>query len=245
MLIPLRDDNLISRRPRATITIIAACVAVFLFQLTLGDRGQQVLALGYGMIPSVLFGTRHLSPSIPSAAPWMTIFTSMFLHGGFLHIIGNMIYLWVFGQAVEDVLGSIRYFIFYIVCGVAAALTQAFVEPDASMPMIGASGAISGVLGAYLVLFPRARVLVLLFWGLITTFSLSAKMLLLWWIAIQIISIFLSPTEEGGVAWYAHVGGFFAGMAIMWIFRPTQLPPRRVPAWGPRPSPWRRRGPWG
>ena len=244
MLIPLRDDNLISRRPVANIAIIAACVAVFLFQLTLTEHGQRVLALGFGMIPSVLFGTRHLSSAIPTVAPWMTIFTSMFLHGGFLHIIGNMIYLWVFGQAVENVLGPLRYTMFYVVCGIAAALTQAYVDPSASAPMIGASGAISGVLGAYLLLFPRARVSVLFFWGLITTLNLSAKVLLLWWIAIQVISVLISPRQEGGVAWYAHIGGFVAGMALIWIFRPTQLPPRRASTWA-RPSPWRRRGPWG
>lgn len=245
MLIPLRDDNFISRRPTATITIIGACVAVFLFQLTLSQRGQQVLALGYGMIPAVLFGTRRLSAAIPTVAPWMTIFTSMFLHGGFLHIIGNMIYLWVFGPAVEDALGSIRYFIFYIACGVAAALTQAYVDPAANTPMIGASGAISGILGAYLLLFPRARVVVLFFWGLITTLNLPAKLLLLWWIAIQVVSILLSSGEEGGVAWYAHVGGFLAGMALIWIFRPSGGQARRVTAWD-RPGPWRRRrGPWG
>jgi len=245
MLIPLRDDNLIRHRPAATIAIVAACAAVFLFQLTLTGRGARLFAFGYGMIPAVLFGTERLSAAIPHVTPWLTIFTSMFLHGGWLHIIGNMVYLWVFGQAMEDALGSVRYLIFYLVCGVAAALTQAFVDPAATVPMIGASGAISGVLGGYLVLFPRARVLVLLIWGLITPITLSAKLLLLWWIAIQVISILISTQEAGGVAWYAHVGGFTTGMTLMWLFRPARLPPARATAWT-RASPWgRRRGPWG
>ncbi len=245
MLIPLRDDNLIRNRPVATMAIVGACVVVFLFQLTLTGRGARLFAFGYGMIPAVLFGTERLSAAIPHVAPWMTIITSMFLHGGWLHIIGNMVYLWVFGQAMEDTLGPVRYVVFYLVCGVAAALTQAFVDPAATVPMIGASGAISGVLGGYLVLFPRARVLVLLIWGLITPITLSAKLLRLWWIAIQVISILLSPAQEGGVAWYAHVGGFTTGMALMWLFRPTRLPAARAAAWT-RASPWgRRRGPWG
>jgi len=245
MLIPLRDDNLIRNRPVGTIGIVAVCAVVFLFQLTLTGRGARLFAFGYGMIPAVLFGTERLSAAIPHVSPWATIVTSMFLHGGWLHIIGNMVYLWVFGQAMEDALGSARYVVFYLVCGIAAALTQAFVEPAATVPMIGASGAISGVLGGYLVLFPRARVLVLLIWGLITPITLSAKMLLLWWIAIQVISILISTQEEGGVAWYAHVGGFATGMALMWLFRPRRLPPARDAAWT-RASPWgRRRGPWG
>lgn len=243
MLIPLRDDNLTRRPPVVTIAIIAACTAVFLYQLTLSHRGDEAFTLGYGMTPSVLFGTHRLGRSIPTVAPWLTILTSMFVHGGILHIAGNMIYLWVFGPAVEDALGSVRYLVFYLVCGVAAALTQAFVEADATVPMIGASGAISGVLGAYLVLFPRARIRVLFFFGLITTLYLPATVLLLWWIGMQVLSILLAGAEEGGVAWYAHVGGFVTGMALVWIFRPTRLSFQRSPPWG-RPSP-RRRGPWG
>jgi membrane associated rhomboid family serine protease len=245
MLIPLRDDHVTRRVPAATTAIVAVNVLVFVYMLGLSQRGQEAFALGYGMTPSVLFGTNQLSPSLLTIDPWMTIFTSMFIHGGFLHIFGNMVYLWVFGKALEDTLGSVRFVLFYLVCGVAAALTQAFVEADATVPMVGASGAISGVLGAYLVLFPRARVLVLFFYFLITTLNLPAKALLLWWIAIQLLSILLAGNQEGGVAWYAHVGGFIAGMALVWLFRPTHRPPQYVAAWTQRPSPWRRRGPWG
>ncbi|HEX9461704.1 MAG TPA: rhomboid family intramembrane serine protease [Alphaproteobacteria bacterium] len=253
MLIPLRDDNVTRRPPSATTGIIGLCTAVFLYQISLPGRGSEIVALGYGMIPSVLFGTHHLSPAIPTVAPWLTVFTSMFLHGGFLHIAGNMLYLWVFGRAVDDALGSIRFVVFYLICGVAAAMTQAFVEPDATVPMIGASGAISGILGAYLVLFPRARVLVLFFWGLITPLHLPAKVLLLWWIVVQVASILLSSRGEGGVAWYAHIGGFVAGMILIYLFRPRRFPPAQSPPLPPSqfprrwnsPSPWGRRGPWG
>ncbi len=254
MLIPLRDDNLIRQTPVATMTIIGLCVAVFLYQEALPGRGGEIVALGFGMIPSVLFGTNQLDPGIPHVAPWLTIFTSMFLHGGFLHIAGNMIYLWVFGRAMENALGPVRFVLFYLLCGVAAALTQAFIESNAEVPMIGASGAISGVLGGYLLLFPRARVLVLFFWGLITTFNLSAKALLLWWIAIQLLSLFLSAKGEGGVAWYAHVGGFVAGLLLVHLFRPRRPPLMPIPPtstwYDPRKSPWGRgtggrRGPWG
>ena len=254
MLIPLRDDNLIRRPAVATVTIIGLCVAVFLYQETLPGRSGEAFALGFGMIPSVLFGTNQLDPRIPTIAPWLTIFTSMFLHGGVLHIAGNMIYLWVFGRAMESALGPVRLTVFYLLCGVAAALTQAFIEADAEVPMIGASGAISGVLGGYLILFPRARVLVLFFWGLITTFNVSAKALLLWWIALQLVSIVISGPQEGGVAWFAHIGGFVAGMILVHVFRPSRPPLIPIPPtstwYDPRKGPWgrrpgERRGPWG
>ena len=250
MFIPLRDDNLIRRLSVATIGIIALCVVVFLYQETLPERGAEAFALGYGMIPSVLWGTDQLNPGIPTVAPWLTIFTSMFMHGGFLHIAGNMVYLWAFGRAMEEALGPVRFVLFYLVCGVAAAMTQALVEADAAVPMIGASGAISGVLGGYLLLFPRARVQVLFVWGLVTMLNLPAKALLLWWIAIQLISIFLASSEEGGVAWYAHIGGFAAGMVLIHLFRPSRPPPAPIPPtstwYRPPGGPWgRRRGPWG
>ncbi len=249
MLIPLRDDNVTRTRPPATMAIIAICTAVFLYQLSLSRRADEILALGYGMIPSVLLGTNHLNPGIPTVDPWLTIFTSMFMHGGFLHIAGNMLYLWVFGRAVEEALGSVRYTIFYLLSGVAAAMTQALIESDSTMPMIGASGAISGILGAYLVLFPRARVLVLFFFGLIMPLHLPAKALLLWWIVLQVVSILIANPAEGGVAWYAHVGGFVTGMVLVSLFRPSRPAPVRIPPTSPWYRPpsdaWRRRGPWG
>jgi len=231
MLIPLRDDQLSLRPPAVTTAIVAACTLVYLFQMTLGVRGQQILALGYGLIPSVLLCTDHLSPSIPTVAPWMTVFTSMFLHGGLLHLVGNMVYLWVFGRSVEGALGHGRFLVFYLVCGVAAAAAQTLMDADSQLPMVGASGAISGVLGAYFLLFPRARVRVLFFYLLITVLNLPAKWLLLWWIVVQLASILLGDQEQGGVAFYAHIGGFVAGMVLLSFFRPWRAAVRRGP-WG-------------
>jgi membrane associated rhomboid family serine protease len=147
-----------------------------------------------------------------------------------------MIYLWVFGNNIEDEMGHVRFVVFYLLCGVAAAMSQALVEPDAAIPMVGASGAISGVLGAYMLLHPHARVTVLVVYGLITTINLPAVAVLGWWIVIQLINLFIADPGQGGVAWYAHVGGFVAGLVLVPVFR------RRTARAG-----WndRRRGPWG
>lgn len=235
MLIPIRDENPTLRVPVVTVAIIAACVVVSLYQLALSEREEQVFALGFGMIPSVLFGERQLSASIPSVDPWLTVITSMFLHGGLLHLAGNMVYLWVFGNNIEDAMGHVRFVVFYLVCGAAAALAQAYVEPDSSIPMIGASGAVSGVLGAYLVLHPHARVVVLFFYGLVTTVTLPAMAVLGWWIVVQVVNVLIAEPGQGGVAWYAHIGGFIAGMVLILFFRHSHVP---------LGSGARRRGPW-
>lgn len=236
MLLPIRDDNPTIRPSFVTVALIVVCALVSLFQLTLSERQDHVFALGFGMIPSVLFGMRELSASIPTVDPWLTVITSMFLHGGLMHLAGNMVYLWVFGNNIEDSMGHVRFVIFYVVCGVAAALTQAFVEPDSSIPMIGASGAVSGVLGAYLVLHPHARVTVLFFYGLVTTVNLPAMAVLGWWIVVQVVNVLLAEPGQGGVAWYAHIGGFVAGMALIGVFKHSHIP---LMGGG------RQRGPWG
>lgn len=236
MLIPIKDENPTVGAPVLTVGFIAICVLVFLYQLVLPGRAGEAFVLGYGMIPAVLFGTAELAPGIPTVDPWMTVLTSMFLHGGVLHLAGNMVYLWVFGNNIEDAMGHGRFFVFYLLCGIAAALTQAYVEPTSQLPMIGASGAVSGVLGAYLVLHPHARVTTLFWYGLVTTFNLPAMAVLGWWIVVQIINVLITDSTEGGVAWYAHIGGFLAGMVLIPLFRH-----RHIPLWGGA----RRRGPWG
>lgn len=236
MLIPIRDENPTLRVPVITVAIIAICVVMSLAQLALSEREEHRLALGFGMIPAVLFGIRELSPAIPTVDPWLTVVTSMFLHGGLLHLAGNMVYLWVFGNNIEDAMGHVRFVLFYLLCGTVAALTQAYVEPDSSIPMIGASGAVSGVLGAYLVLHPHARVDVLFFYGLITTVRLPAMAVLGWWIVVQVVNVLISEPGQGGVAWYAHIGGFVAGMALIAFFRHSHIP---------LIGGARRRGPWG
>src|SRR3954463_2204947 len=140
MLIPLRDDQLQLRPPAVTIALIGACTLVFLYQMGLNPRQQQVLTLGFGLIPSVLLGANDLAPSIPTVEPWLTVLTSMFLHGGVLHLVGNMIYLWVFGRSMEGALGHGRFLVFYVISGAAAAMAQTFMEPQSELPMVGASG---------------------------------------------------------------------------------------------------------
>jgi membrane associated rhomboid family serine protease len=245
MFFPFRDDNPTVRPPIVTVATIALCVLVYLYQLGLGEQAEELLILGFGMIPAVLFGYERLPAAIPTVSPWLTILSSMFLHGGFLHLLGNMLYLWVFGNNVEDAMGHARFTVFYVVWGVAAALSQALIEPESTIPMIGASGAISGVLGAYIVLHPHARVQVLFFYGLVTVINLPASVVLGWWAAVQVISLLLAEPGQGGVAWYAHLGGFIAGAALVPFFRRRDDPPPLLSrGHDAAPGPWRR-GPWG
>jgi membrane associated rhomboid family serine protease len=220
-MIPLRDDNPSELRPVVTIALIAACTLVFLWQLAHGGRGAQAVIYSLGLIPSVLFGINQLPEELASVPPTLTIFTSMFLHGGWLHLIGNMLYLWIFGDNVEDAMGHVRFFFFYVLCGIAAAFAQAIPDPNSTVPMVGASGAISGVLGAYLLLYPHARVLVLIPIGIFPyTIRLPAGLVLVLWFGMQFLSNVLSPPSAGGgVAFRAHIGGFVAGMALLLLFK--------------------------
>ncbi|GIX21858.1 MAG: hypothetical protein KatS3mg121_0641 [Gammaproteobacteria bacterium] len=181
-------------------------------------------------MPAALFGT--VPPPVPPAVdPWLTVFTSMFMHGGFMHLAGNMLYLWIFGNNVEDALGHGRFIVFYLLCGVVAAFAQALPDPASPIPMVGASGAISGVLGAYLLLYPYARVLVAVPLGFyITTVYLPAGLVLSLWFLFQFISSLFAAGQQGGVAFRAHLGGFVAGMVLLPLFKRRGLrlfhPPR-------------------
>ncbi len=224
-MIPLRDDNPTSSAPVLTISLIAINVMVFLYQLSLDPRGGQLLVYQFGAIPSVVFGSNSLPSNIAVIPPVFSLFTSMFLHGGWLHLIGNMLYLWIFGDNIEDAMGKVRFFVFYVLSGLLAAFSHAIISPGSNIPMIGASGAISGVLGAYLVLYPRARVLVLIpllgfFWRL---FYIPAMFVLGFWFLLQIFSGGLEGSSAGGVAWGAHVGGFIAGMLLVGIFKKRKV----------------------
>jgi membrane associated rhomboid family serine protease len=220
-MIPLRDDNPTELRPVVTVAVIIAATLVFLWQLSLGPRGELAL-YSFGLVPSVLLGTHPLPAELVVVPPGWTLLTSMFMHASWLHLIGNMLFLWIFGDNVEDAMGHGRFVFFYLLCGVAAELAQVLPEPHSTLPMIGASGAISGVLGAYLLLFPRARVLVLVPLGLIfTTVRWPASVVLLLWFGLQFLSSVLAPGGSGGVAFRAHVGGFVAGMLLVgWFKRP-------------------------
>jgi membrane associated rhomboid family serine protease len=216
-MIPLHDDNPTELKPFLTVTLIVACVLVFLWQLSLGRAGQRAI-FALGVIPAVLLGGKTLAPALALVSPETTIFTSMFLHGGFLHLAGNMLYLWIFGNNVEDAMGHARFIVFYVLCGAAAVFAQALPDPGSEIPMIGASGAISGVLGAYLLLYPHARVLVGIPIGFVMhTTSLKAGWVLGFWFLLQLINSMVAAGP--GVAWYAHLGGFLAGLALVPWFR--------------------------
>lgn len=219
-MIPLHDDNPTTITPVLTIGLIAACVLVFFWQLSLGPR-QEYAIYALGVTPAVLFGHLQLPEAVALVAPTATVFTSMFLHGGWMHLIGNMLYLWIFGNNIEDAMGHARFIVFYALCGVAAALAQALPDPHSQIPMIGASGAISGVLGAYLLLFPHARVLVAIPIGFyLHTTRIKAGWVLGFWFVLQLVNTAASAGQEGGgVAWGAHLGGFVAGMALLPLFK--------------------------
>jgi membrane associated rhomboid family serine protease len=218
-MIPLRDENPVSSTPVVTWALLAACVLVFLWQMSLGAPGFNRAIFSLGVIPAVLFGHAQLPPEIALVPPAATVVTSMFLHGGWMHLAGNMLYLWIFGDNIEDRMGSGRFALFYLVCGTAAVFAQSLPAPTSPVPMIGASGAVSGVLGAYLLLFPRTRVLVLVPIGFILkVIRLPAVWVLGLWFAIQLISSLLAPADGGGIAFRAHLGGFAAGLLLAPLF---------------------------
>lgn len=229
-MIPISDDNPTTHRAYVNWTIIAACVAIYLWELLLsGQMNADINRLGF--VPARLFAP--MSPADKHIAPVASIFTAMFVHGGLLHIAGNMLYLAIFGNNIEEAMGHVRYFVFYLLCGAAAALTLAFMDPQASIPMIGASGAISGVLGAYVLLYPRARVTVIVPLGIILwPFTLSAVWVVGLWFLLQLVSAVLTDPAQPGVAWWAHVGGFAMGLMLTPLFKS-----RAVPLFGHRAAP--------
>ena len=249
LAIPFRDDTPLHERPVVTYGLVGACVVVFLWQLSLGPNGLDRSALSLGMIPAVLFGTARLPARLALVAPPVTIFTSMFLHSGWLHLIGNMIYLFVFGKGVESALGGLRFLACYLLCGLVAALTQALTDPTSTLPMIGASGAIAGVLGAYLVLYPFGNVFVF-FWIIIIfrVIAVPAILLLGFWFLMQLWSAEGTSASAGGVAVWAHVGGFVSGTILVLFMRRrsvAMLQGRRTRSFAisnPRDAQWRGSG---
>lgn len=220
LFFPLFDDNPTRRTPVVTIALIVLCGAVYLWQASLVGQAGNRAVFAFGVIPAVLFGHADLPPPLAVVPSWATVVTSMFMHGGIMHLGGNMLYLWIFGNNVEDSMGRGRFVVFYLLCGTAAALTQSLSDPTSTVPMIGASGAIGGVLGAYLVLHPRANVRVF-FWFLIIVrlINVPAVIVLGLWFAGQVFSGVMTPTGEGGVAFWAHIGGFVAGVVLIPFFR--------------------------
>lgn len=219
-MIPLKDDNPRLGFPVINTALIVANIAVFLHQVFLPEVETERFIYAYGAIPE----------QISQGMNYASLFTSMFLHGGLLHILGNMLYLFIFGDNVEGLMGSARYFVFYVLCGLGAALTHIVMEPGSSVPMVGASGAISGVLGAYMISYPKARVLVLLpIFFYVSTFRVPAVIVLGLWFVNQLISaiaVELGPAAGGGIAWFAHIGGFVIGMLLVKLFAKNS---RRAP----------------
>lgn len=247
MLIPLRDENPRVIIPYVTIIIIVLNVLVFLYQLSMGiyTVERYEFTLSYGLIPTTIAGTpdeiilqtheQFLSEMIRQPvqldanphSPFITLFTSMFMHGGFMHLIWNMWFLWIFGDNIEGVLGHKRFVLFYLLSGVVAGLTQVVIDITSTTPMIGASGAAAGILGAYMITFPRARVIAwwpfFLLWG--PTMSIPALYYLGFWFLIQIASSLavLGINTTGGVAWFAHIGGFVAGVILIRLLKMIKL----------------------
>ncbi len=215
-MIPFKDDNPTRTVPYITIAFIVMNVIVYFIQLT-SVADPRTIVYSFGAIPHFLLTFSSTQP----ISPMGTVFTSMFMHGGLLHIGTNMLFLWIFGNNIEDQLGHIKFIIFYLLCGVLAAYSHALSGPSSMIPMIGASGAVSGVLGAYLLLFPKARVHTLIFLGFfIQVVRLPAVFVIGFWIVIQFINGLVSKgaANNGGVAWFAHIGGFIAGMVLIKLF---------------------------
>jgi membrane associated rhomboid family serine protease len=214
-LIPLRDIVPSRTTPVITIALIVLNVLVFLFELSLG-RAVEAFTFYFGLVPADF--------------AWLNVFTSMFIHGGFLHIAGNMLYLWIFGDNVEDRMGHGRFLVFYLLCGVAAALAQTVTAPNSTVPMVGASGAIAGVMGAYFVLFPSSRILVLVFLiFFVDVVEIPALFYLGFWFLLQIVGGAGRVGDAGGVAFWAHAGGFITGIVGVLVFRRRER--QRVDWW--------------
>ena len=212
-MIPLQDDSRSSSRPYVTAGLIALCFAVFLLQSSLDALAARRAVDALGAIPAVVFGVARLPPDLVWVPRYVTVFTAMFLHASWMHLLGNVLFLWIFGASVEDYMGPVRFLAFYLGCGIAAFLAQGLATPDSAYPIIGASGAISGVLGAYFVTFPRARVLTLVVLPFFfTTMRVPAMLLLLLWFLVQLVSHFAG--HDGGVAFLAHIGGFLTGIVL-------------------------------
>jgi membrane associated rhomboid family serine protease len=221
-MIPLKDDTPSVLKPYVTVSLIAVCGAAFLWQKLLLPEANRRLIDALGAIPAVLMTDARLPADLHWVPRFVTPFSSLFLHGGWLHLSGNLLYLWIYGDNVEDCMGHGRYLAFYLACGAAAILAQAFAEPHSAYPIIGASGAISGVLGAYLLLFPRAKVLTLVLLPFFfTTVQLPAMLLLLLWFAVQLLSGLAGAAA--GVAYGAHIGGFLTGMLLLPLLKRREV----------------------
>ena len=226
-MIPLRDANPSHHAPVVTFALIAANCLAFFYQLSLSPAGFERLVFTLGMVPARVTAL-PTNPDIGLTGAFLPLFTSMFLHGGWLHLIGNMWFLWIFGDNIEDRLGHLRYLLFYLLCGLGAGVAHMLFNLNSTVPTIGASGAVAGVLGGYFLLFPGARVLTLVPAFFLFMVELPAYLILLYWFALQLfsgaISLGARGAEAGGVAWWAHIGGFVLGIVFVWVFGGRRRP---------------------
>jgi len=228
-MIPLKDDNPTSRKPIITYFIIVLCILIFLIQISSQSYKSGHLFYSYGLIPSVLMGHSQLPIDLYAIPGVLTIFTSMFMHGGFMHLAGNMLYMWIFADNIEDSLRPAKFLVFYLLAGAGAAMTQVLMDVHSQVPMIGASGAIGGVLGAYLINHPNAKVLVLIPFGFFSQLiKIKALYVLGFWFILQFIS------SGGGVAYAAHIGGFVSGIILILFFNKKVKRKNKIS-----------KGPWG
>jgi membrane associated rhomboid family serine protease len=231
-MFPLKDDNPTAITPFVTWMLIAVNVMVFLHQVSMGPRSSRLFVYEYGTIPAVVVGLRRLPANITPIPPVLTILTSMFLHGSWMHLIGNMWFLWIFGNNIEEAMGGLRYLLFYLICGFLASWSHIASNASSVLPSLGASGAIAGVLGAYIMLYPRARVWTLVFLGFfIRLMYIPAGLILGYWFLLQVVSGSLTGRQDaGGVAFWAHIGGFISGVVLVGLFKKRNVrffnPPR-------------------
>ena len=218
MLLPLHDDNPLKtiRFQYINTSIISVCLLIYFYQISLDFQNEQKFIFSFGSIPAVLFGEVSLPRHLEQVPVWATLITSMFVHGGIMHLVGNMLFLWVLGDNIEDAMGHKKYLAFYLLVGVISAFAHSLTDPASKIPMIGASGAISGVIGAYLVLHPKARIKVLVSFFIVW---LPAYVVLGTWIGYQLFSASMDPSGISGIAWWAHIGGFFAGIVLIFPMR--------------------------
>jgi len=233
-MIPISDENPTRLKPFVTWAIIFACIATFFWQLSFSESDGEALLFSAGFVPRNLFDSTLTQTVYGIPWPVLTLITSMFLHGGFLHLGGNMLYLWIFGNNVEDAMGHTRFVLFYLACGITAALAEGIADRNSALPMVGASGAISGVLAAYVLIYPRARVTVIIPLGiLLYPTKISAFYVIGFWFVLQLLNGVGAAPGAPGTAWWAHVGGFAAGFLLTPLLSHFPLFGRYT------------RGPWG
>lgn len=219
-MIPLHDERRSHLTPWVVRAVVLICVAVYFYQLTLIGRAEGLFFYQYGLTPASFFGAAELSDDVAVIHPWLTLLTTMFVHGGFVHLLGNMLFLWTFGDNIEDSMGHVRFAVFFLLTGAIAALCHAGWDMDAQVPLVGASGAIAGVLGGYILLYPRSRILVGIPLGpLFLPIRLRAWLLIGIWFALQILNVLGNGVDGGGTAWLAHIGGFAAGLVLLPLFK--------------------------